>query len=76
MRRPRRTLIAPALVAVAAVALAAAGAGPAPAAPQASAAAKLPIVKKLIPYPESRKNHMAAYSQRHYGDAAWALPAP
>jgi len=49
---------------------------PAPAAPVASAAAKLPIVKRMIPYPQSRKNHMAAYSQRHYGTSAWTLTAP
>jgi N-acetylmuramoyl-L-alanine amidase len=48
----------------------------APAAPTATAAAKLPIQKKLIPYPMARKNQMAAYSQRHYGESVWQLTAP
>lgn len=70
----RRTLIASA---AAAATVAAAVAQPAsPAEPVATAAKPAKVVKKLIPYPGSRKEHMAAYSQRHYGERAWELTAP
>jgi hypothetical protein len=73
--RPKRAVIF--LVAAIAAIAAATTAQPATPAPTATAAAKPPkIAKKLIPYPESRKNHMAAYSQRHYGESAWELTAP
>ena len=34
------------------------------------------IAKRLIPYGPARQNDMAAYSQRHYGEAASALTDP
>jgi beta-N-acetylhexosaminidase len=42
----------------------------------ATAAAKPRIAKRLIPYPQSRKNDMAAYSKRHYGEYKWQLTDP
>jgi len=71
--RARRALIA-ASAALAASVVAASSASPAE--PVATAAKPAKIVKRLIPYPESRKNHMAAYSERHYGERAWQLTAP
>jgi len=66
--------IAAAVAAIAAT-VGAASAPPAPTA--ATRAAPAPkVVKKLIPYPQSRKSHMAAYSQRHYGESSWQLTAP
>jgi N-acetylmuramoyl-L-alanine amidase len=52
-----------------------AGASPPPRATP-SAAAKPPIIKKLIPYPRKRKREMAAYSKRHYGQYKWRLNNP
>ena len=49
------------------------------AAPVAVAAAANPKPrwkKKLIPFPQKRKNEMAAYSQRHYGDNTYLLSSP
>jgi hypothetical protein len=69
----RHALVA-ASAAVVAIVVAASSASPAE--PVATAAKPAKIVKKLIPYPESRKAHMAAYSQRHYGEGAWQLTAP
>jgi N-acetylmuramoyl-L-alanine amidase len=34
------------------------------------------IAKRLIPYPQSRKDDMAAYSKRHYGEYRWELTDP
>jgi N-acetylmuramoyl-L-alanine amidase len=42
----------------------------------AAAAAKPRIAKRLIPYGEKRKNDMAAYSKRHYGQREWRLTDP
>jgi N-acetylmuramoyl-L-alanine amidase len=56
------------------VAVLAAGAATGPAA--APVAAKPAIKKKLIPFPQTRKNEMAAYSKRHYGDNTYVLTAP
>ena len=42
----------------------------------AASAAKPRIAKRLIPYPQSRKNDMAAYSKRHYGQYKWRLTDP
>jgi N-acetylmuramoyl-L-alanine amidase len=50
------------------------GAGAEPTA--ASAVAKPPIHKRLIPYPQKRKREMAAYSKRHYGQYKWRLNNP
>ena len=62
--------------ACAALALATAqSAAPAPAA-TAAAVGQPKVVKKLIPYAQARKDDMAAYSQRHYGESAWQLTAP
>lgn len=72
MTRAKLTALAAAALAIVVLASGA----QAPAAPTAHAAAKLPIQKKLIPYPQNRKNQMAAYSQRHYGDNTFALTAP
>jgi N-acetylmuramoyl-L-alanine amidase len=41
-----------------------------------SAAAKPPIHKKLIPFPQKRKREMAAYSKDHYGQYKWRLNNP
>ena len=42
----------------------------------AAAAAKPRIAKRLIPYPQSRKDDMAGYSKRHYGQYKWRLTEP
>ena len=42
----------------------------------AAAAAKPRIAKRLIPYPQSRKDDMAGYSKRHYGQYKWQLADP
>jgi N-acetylmuramoyl-L-alanine amidase len=42
----------------------------------ASAAARPPIVKWLIPFGAKRKHEMAAYSERHYGEHTWRLVHP
>jgi len=55
-----------------AVALLAAAPAPAPAA----GPRKPTIVKRFIPFPQQRKDDMAAYSQRHYGTAAYKLTNP
>src|SRR5262245_60699808 len=34
------------------------------------------IAKRLIPYGQKRKNDMAAYSNRHYGQREWRLTDP
>jgi len=52
-----------------------------PVAPSASARATTPslkpaIVKKAIPYGPRRKDQMAAYSKRHYGERRWELRSP
>jgi beta-N-acetylhexosaminidase len=60
---------------VAAMAAGAATAGQA--GPAATAAAVKPAIKKKpIPFPQKRKNEMAAYSQRHYGDNTYLLSSP
>ena len=74
---PRRAAILAVIAVLAAtVALTASpwGARGTTAAPRAVAALK--VKKMLIPYPQSRKDHMAAYSQRHYGESEWRLTAP
>jgi hypothetical protein len=73
MSKGARTGVA---LAIAVAAMAAATAAPASPAPHAAAAKPLKVTKKLIPYPQSRKAHMAAYSQRHYGESTWQLTAP
>jgi N-acetylmuramoyl-L-alanine amidase len=35
-----------------------------------------PIVQWRIPFPQKRRNEMAAYSKRHYGDREWRLIDP
>jgi N-acetylmuramoyl-L-alanine amidase len=50
-------------------------------APSAAARSTTPslkpqIVKKAIPYGARRKDQMAAYSKRHYGERGWELRAP
>jgi N-acetylmuramoyl-L-alanine amidase len=62
-------------VTVAAGAVAGAGARPAPVA-SPSAAAKPPLHKRLIPFPQKRKREMAAYSKDHYGQYKWRLNNP
>ena len=47
-----------------------------PGAPAAAEERPPKVVKKLIPYGQDRKDDMAAYSQRHYGESAWQLTAP
>ena len=42
----------------------------------AAASPKPRISKQLIPYPQSRKNDMARYSKRHYGQFRWQLERP
>ena len=65
---------------VAAIVVLAAGGGEAasdPAGGPASRAAAKPAIKKrLIPYPQSRLNDMAAYSKRHYGERTYVLDDP
>jgi len=58
--------------------LAASAAGPASASrPSASASiARPPIVNHPIPFGPKRKREMAAYSERHYGQARWRLRRP
>jgi len=53
------------------VAAIAAFAAPAPAAPK-----KPTIVKRFIPFPQKRKDEMAAYSKRHYGEREYRLTDP
>ena len=51
--------------------------GSASAGPSAKAAVGAPkVVKKPIPYGQDRRDDMAAYSGRHYGESAWQLTAP
>lgn len=66
------SLAAPAAVDTDAVSASAANAQ----APKAVATAKPRIAKRLIPYPQSRKLDMAAYSKRHYGKYRWQLESP
>jgi N-acetylmuramoyl-L-alanine amidase len=42
----------------------------------ATSIARPPIVGHLIPFGPERKREMAAYSERHYGQAKWRLRAP
>ncbi len=49
---------------------------PPAATPEPSAAAKPPIVRRLIPFTATRKQQMAAYAQRHYGIDTYRLEAP
>jgi N-acetylmuramoyl-L-alanine amidase len=64
-------------LAVSLATLAAGAATRAPGPEAASAAAPKPVIKKkLIPFPQKRKNEMAAYSQRHYGDNTYVLSKP
>jgi beta-N-acetylhexosaminidase len=51
-------------------------AGQGVATPAATTVVKPKIKKKLIPFPQKRKNEMAAYSQRHYGDNTYLLSSP
>ncbi len=64
MRRATAIAVALAVALLAAV--------PAAAAPPSKPA----IVKRFIPFPQKRKNEMAAYSKRHYGQAAYRLTNP
>jgi N-acetylmuramoyl-L-alanine amidase len=48
----------------------------APATAAAAGPRKPPIVKRFIPFPQKRKDEMAAYSKRHYGTAAYKLHDP
>jgi hypothetical protein len=45
-------------------------------APTAPTAAVPPTVSRPIPYGPQRRAEMAAYSQRHYGQASWRLTDP
>lgn len=68
-------------LAVSAAALAAGAASSAPGPEVAVAAAPKPAIKpalkkRPIPFPQKRKNEMAAYSQRHYGDNTFLLSSP
>jgi N-acetylmuramoyl-L-alanine amidase len=68
-----------AVIAIAAsVAVLAAGAVSGPGAGAAAApAVPKPVIKKhLIPFSQKRKNEMAAYSRRHYGDNTYLLTSP
>lgn len=71
-----------AMIAMAAsVAVLAAGAASGPSAgaaatPATPVVAKPAIKKHLIPFPQQRKNEMAAYSRRHYGDSTYLLSSP
>ena len=68
-----------AVIAIAAsVAVLAAGAASGPGAGAAAPAAvpKPAITKHLIPFPQKRRNEMAAYSRRHYGDSTYLLSSP
>ena len=56
--------------------LAAARGGDGEAGATASAAARPPIHRWLIPFGHKRKREMAAYSLRHYGRATWRLRHP
>ena len=48
-----------------------------PRAPVRRAAPRRPtIVEKFIPFPQKRKNEMAAYSKRHYGESSYKLTKP
>jgi N-acetylmuramoyl-L-alanine amidase len=71
---------APTDVAVAAFAAGSRSASSVPVGTPAPAAVSGPrrprIVKRLIPYPRSRKADMAAYSKRHYGARKWKLTDP
>jgi N-acetylmuramoyl-L-alanine amidase len=65
------------LAAIIALVAAAGPGGAAQAVPAATPAAAKPVIKKrLIPFPQSRKNEMAAYSKRHYGDNTYVLSDP
>jgi beta-N-acetylhexosaminidase len=71
------------LVAAAVLAIAAGNGGPAvaggaaSASPVAGPAIKKPAIRKhLIPYPQRRRNEMAAYSKRHYGERTYVLSDP
>jgi N-acetylmuramoyl-L-alanine amidase len=68
-----------AVIAIAAsVAVLAVGAASGPGAGAAAppAVPKPAITKHLIPFPQKRKNEMAAYSRRHYGDNTYLLSSP
>ena len=49
---------------------------PAPAAATTASALRPPITVKLIPFGDTRKAQMAAYSRRHYHQDTWRLSAP
>jgi len=53
-----------------------AAAVPAPAAATTASALRPPITVKLIPFGDTRKAQMAAYSRRHYHQDTWRLSAP
>jgi N-acetylmuramoyl-L-alanine amidase len=71
-----RVIAIAASVAAMAAGAAAGQAGPVAATAATTAAAKPSIKKKLIPFPQKRKNEMADYSQRHYGDHTYLLSSP
>jgi hypothetical protein len=75
----RLTIVFSSLI-TAAVAFAVVAGGPSGAPPAnaaATPAAAKPVIKKqLIPFPQSRKNEMAAYSRRHYGENTYVLSDP
>jgi beta-N-acetylhexosaminidase len=71
-----RLIAIAASVAAMAAGAAAGQAGPVAATAATTAAAKPAIKKKPIPFPQKRKNEMAAYSQRHYGDNTYLLSSP
>jgi beta-N-acetylhexosaminidase len=48
---------------------------PTPPAPT-SAVPRPTIVARPIPFPQKRRDEMAAYSQRHYGESTWRLTNP
>jgi N-acetylmuramoyl-L-alanine amidase len=76
-RRTLTWLALAALVTACALAAAHAGAGPAnDAVAKRSAAPRPQIAKRLIPYGPDRRNDMAQYSRRHYGEAVSALTDP
>jgi len=72
----RRRLTAAALAAAIVAVLASSVSAPAGSDATSAAAPKAKVHKKLIPYPQSRLDDMAAYSQRHYGERESRLTDP
>jgi hypothetical protein len=65
------------LAAIVALVAAAGPGGAAQTVPVAAPAVAKPVIKKrLIPFGQSRKDEMAAYSKRHYGERTYVLSDP